>query len=133
MLKKILSMTIVMLVMNWAIAPSVFASDTPEKEAKFAEKVKAEISKIGSGPDAKVRVKLKDGTKLEGYVSEIKADSFTVVDKKSGNATSVPYPNVKQVKGNNLSDGVVIALVFVALIGVTIIGAVVKSRKKTTF
>ena len=133
MLKKILSMTIAIFVVNMAMVPFVFASDNAEKEAKFTEKVKAEISKIGSGSDAKVRVKLKDGTKLEGYVSEIKADSFTVVDKKSGNATSVPYPNVKQVKGNNLSDGVVIALVFAALIGVTIIGAVVKSRKKTTF
>ena len=83
MLKKILSMTIAIFVVNLAMIPFVFASDNAEKEAKFAEKVKAEISKIGSGSDAKVRVKLKDGTKLEGYVSEIKADSFTVVDKKA--------------------------------------------------
>ena len=133
MLKKILSMTIVMLVMNLAIAPVAFASDNAEKEAKFAEKVKTEIAKLGTGTDAKVKVKLKDGTKLEGYVSEIKADSFTVVDKKSGNATPIPYPSVKHVKGSNLSGNVIIVLVFAALIGVTIIRAVVKSRKKTTF
>ena len=116
MLKKILSLTIVMLVVNIAMMPSAFAKDITEKEAKFAEKVKTEISKLGVGRDAKVKVKLKDGTKLEGYVSEIKEDSFTVVNTKNGNATSVPYPSAKQVKGNNLSSGVIIAIGLVVVI-----------------
>ena len=45
MLKRVL--TIVMLVVNLALVPFTFASDTVEKEAKFAEKVKNEITKLG--------------------------------------------------------------------------------------
>ena len=121
MLKKILSMAIVMLVVNLAMVPFVFASDNPEKEAKFAEKVKTEITKLGTGTDAKVKVKLKDGTKLEGYISEIKGDGFIVMDKKSGNAMPVSYPSVKQVKGNNLSTGVIVAIGFAAFFVVLIL------------
>jgi len=80
MLKKIFLMTIVTLVVNLAIVPFAFASDKAEKEAKFAEKVKAEITKLGVGMDARIKVKLKDGTKLKGYVSEIKDSEFVVTD-----------------------------------------------------
>ena len=121
MLKKILSMTIVMLVVNLALVPFAFASDNPEKEAKFAEKVKTEITKLGTGTDAKVKVKLKDGTKLEGYVLEIKDVGFTVMDKKTGNSVPVSYPSVKQVKGNNLSSGVIVAIGFAAFFVVIIL------------
>ncbi len=113
MLKKILSLTVLVLVMNFAIAPSVFAKN---KESEFAEKVKTEISKLGTGQDAKIKVKLKDGTKIKGYVSEISESQFTVINAKTGQATQVPYPQVKQVKGNNLSGGVVIAIAVVAAV-----------------
>ena len=116
MLKKVFLMSIVMLVFNLAVAPFALASDNPEKEAKFAEKVKTEIAKLGIGTDAKVQIKLKDGTKLKGYVSEIKDNEFVVTDLKTGAAMPVPYPNVKQVKGNNLSSGVIIAIGVIVVI-----------------
>ena len=121
MLKKVFLMSIVMLVVNLAVAPFALASDNPEKEAKFAEKVKTEITKLGTGTDAKVRIKLKDGTKLDGYVSEINDGSFTVIDKKSGNTVPGSYPSVKQVKGNNLSSGVIVAIGFAAFFVVIIL------------
>ena len=71
-------MTIFALVLNLAIAPSAFASGNPEKEAKFAEKVKTNIAKLGTGPEAKVEIKLKDGTKIKGYVTEASVDKFVV-------------------------------------------------------
>ena len=43
-------------------------------------------------------------------MSEIKDNSFVVVDEKTGGATEIPYSNVKQVKGKNLSTGVKIAI-----------------------
>lgn len=130
MLKRILLMTLLVLITNLAVTPYTFASDNLEKEARFAEKVKTEIAKLGVGTDARIKVKLKDGTKLKGYISEINEDSFTVKDTKNGNATSVPYSNAKQVKGNNLSDGVVIAIAFAALFGVLIVTYIVKTRNK---
>ncbi|MGI8469820.1 MAG: hypothetical protein ACR2N3_15375 [Pyrinomonadaceae bacterium] len=60
MLKKTLSMLLAILLVNLAVTPSVFANNNPEKDARFAAKVKTEIAKLGVGTDAKVEVKLKD-------------------------------------------------------------------------
>lgn len=110
MFKKYLTLILAILVINLSLGATVFADTKEDKAAKFADKVKANIIKLGTGKDAKVQVKLKDGTKLKGYVSQISDDKFVVVDEKTGNATEVPYPNAKQVKGNNLSTGAKIAI-----------------------
>ncbi|MGH9949116.1 MAG: hypothetical protein ACRD6X_18245 [Pyrinomonadaceae bacterium] len=125
MLKRVFLTAIVMIVINLVIAPVAFANDKREKELKFAENVKSEIIKLGTGTDAKVKVKLKNGTKFEGYVSAITDDSFTVVDKVTGDSTSIPYPSVKQIKGNNLSSGVIIAIGFAVFL---IVLAILVSR-----
>lgn len=116
MLKKIATMTMFALLLNLAIAPSAFVSGNTKKEVKLAEKVKTDIAKLGTGPDANVKLKLKDGTKIQGYVKEIGDDKFVVMDSKTGQTIPVLYLKVKQVRGNNLSKGVIIAIGFGALI-----------------
>ncbi|HJP92554.1 MAG TPA: hypothetical protein VJ875_11400 [Pyrinomonadaceae bacterium] len=101
---------LVALLLNITCPSRVLAANSPEKEARFAQKIKAEIAKLGSGPDARVDLKLRDKTKLKGYISEVGDQSFAVVDAKTGSATTVTYPQVKQVKGNNLSTGAKIAI-----------------------
>lgn len=86
-----------------ATAP-VSAKSAAEKQRRFTEKLKPGISKLGVGPAARVEVKLLDKTKLSGYISEVNDDSFVVTDSH-GTSTVVAYPNVSQVKGNNLSTG----------------------------
>ena len=109
------SMLLIVLVMNLAVV-TAFAETTEEKAAKLAEKVKANITKLGIGKDARIEVKLKDGTKLKGYVSQINENSFVIVNEMTGTTTEVPYPQAKQVKGNNLSTGVKIVIVVVIII-----------------
>lgn len=109
MLKKIISVLLIGLVMNLAVV-GAFAETKEEKEAKSAEKVKTQVAKLGTGKDARIQVKLKDGTKLKGYVREIKENSFLVMNENTGEPTEVPYPKIKQVKGNNLATGVKIAI-----------------------
>lgn len=84
---------------------SVSANTTLEEQTRFAEKVKTGIVKLGVGPDARIEVKLRDKTKLSGYISEVNESSFVVTNAKTGASTVVAYPDVKQVKGNNLSTG----------------------------
>jgi hypothetical protein len=88
----------------------VYADSKAEKEARFAEKVKEGIGKLGTGAAARVEVKLRDQRKLKGYIGEAGEDSFSVVDDKTGAATRVAYPQVQKVKGNNLSTGAKIAI-----------------------
>src|SRR5581483_1132452 len=84
------------------------AASRAEKQAAFAEKIKAGIAKLGVGTDARVEVRLRDNTKLKGYVSEISGDNFVVTDLKNGKAARVAYPDVRGGKGNNMSTGAVI-------------------------
>ena len=75
------------------------------EEARLVEKARASIVKMGVGKDARVEVKLRDKTKLKGYVSDATEDSFTVTDSKTGASRTVFYTDVTQVskQGNGLS------------------------------
>jgi len=108
MLKKVCSVILSALLLQAAAVPA-FAGTKAEKETKRAEKVRTQIAKLGTGKDALIRVELRDKTKLEGYVSEAGAESF-IVTNKAGVATTVAYPQVGKVKGNNLSTGTKIAI-----------------------
>lgn len=102
------------LLMQIGFVQPVAAGTNAEKEAKFAEKVKDNITKLGTGTEAKVRLKLKDKTKLKGYISEAGTDTFTVIEAKNGAATVVAYSQVKQAKGRNNLTGKQIAIIAVA-------------------
>jgi len=114
MVRKTLSALLAVLVINLGILAT--GSDNKDKEAKFTEKVKTEITKLGTGTDAKIKLKLKDGTKLKGYVSDANAEQFTVTNAKTGVSTPVSYAQVQTAKGNNLSKGVIIGLGVLAFI-----------------
>lgn len=117
MLKKICSAILATLLLQAAAAPA-FAKTNAERDARRAEKVRTQLSKLGTGKDARIRVELRDRTKLEGYVSAADADTFSVTDGE-GNTTHVPYQQLKKAQGNNLSTGAKIA------IGVGIAAAIV--------
>ena len=108
MLKKICSAGLAALLLQAAAVPA-FAGNAAEREARRAEKVRAQLAKLGTGPDARVKLELRDKTKLEGFVSEVSADGF-VVTAADGKTTTVAYPQVRKAHGNNLSTGAKIAI-----------------------
>ena len=110
MLKKVLSLVLVGFVFSVAGVRLTYAGSNAEKDARFTEKVKEGIRKLGTGADARIEVKLRDKTKLKGYVSEAGEDSFVIVDEKTNTVSRVTYPQVQRVKGNNLSTAVEIAI-----------------------
>jgi hypothetical protein len=63
-----------------------------------AARARVKIEKVGEGPNARVDVKLLDGTKLKGYISAKDQDSFTVTDRKTGASSVVRYAEVSEVK-----------------------------------
>jgi hypothetical protein len=110
MYRRILAVMLVALLVNLVALRATYAATEAEKQARFAGKIKAAVLKLGTGEAARVRVRLRDKTKLEGYVSSAGEDSFAVTDAKTGATTTVPYPQVKGVQGNNLSTGAKIAI-----------------------
>jgi preprotein translocase subunit SecF len=107
------------LVLNLAFLHSTASANSTEQQ--FAARVKTEIAKLGTGRDARVKVKLKDKTKAAGYVSEISEDSFTFVNEKNDSVTKIQYQQVKQEKGNNLSKGATIAITIGVLVAIGIL------------
>jgi hypothetical protein len=110
MFKKLLSLSLVALLINLAAVMPAYAASKEEKQARFAEKVKASVLKFGTGEAARVKIKLRDKTKLAGYISAADGEGFTVIDSKTGMATTIAYPQVKSVQGNNLSTRAKIAI-----------------------
>lgn len=108
---RCLSLITIGLMLNLSLFGATSGATTKEEKRRaLAEKVKLNIAKLGAGRDARVEVKLKDGTKLKGFISEIKEDYFVVTCADTGQSTTVAYSQTKQVKGNNLSTGVKIAI-----------------------
>ena len=120
-MKKLLTMIVAGLVLTAVSVRPVAASSNAEKEVRFAGKVKTGIEKVGSGRDARVEIKLRDKTRLKGYVSEIGDNEFVVTDAKTGASNKVAYANVAQIKGNNLSTGAKIAIGIGIGAGITIL------------
>jgi hypothetical protein len=110
MTKRLLTLALAGLLLNLLTFAPVRAETKQEKDARRAEKVKQAVRKLGTGEKARIKLKLKDETKVRGYVSEIGEESFQVTDAKSGAATSVAYAQVKQVEGRNLSTGAKVAI-----------------------
>jgi hypothetical protein len=122
MFKQVLSLVLVGFLLSVAGVGLAYAGSKEEKEARLAAKVKEGIRKLGTGPDARVEIKLRDKTKLIGYVSEAAEDSFVIVDDKTSATSRVTYPQVRQVKGNNLSTAAEIAIgVGVVLLPIAIV------------
>lgn len=110
MLRKSLAMFLAVTLFPTAFALQSASAATNAREDRLAEKMRTGIYKLGVGKDARVEVKLRDKAMLTGYVSAAGEDSFVVTDPETGAAITVAYPDVAQVKGNNLSKGAKIAI-----------------------
>ena len=126
MSKRLVSLCVAALLLHAAdvLTPPALARATQGEQK--AAKVKAEVARRGTGEKARVVVKLQDGSKLKGYVSQAGNDSFKLTDSRSGQTRTLSYSDVAQVRkpgglplGAKLGIGVgalvgVLALVYVA-------------------
>lgn len=120
MLKKVLSVSLVAWLFGFVALMPAEARVDPS-EASHAARVREAVSRLGTGESARVEVRLRDKTKLKGYVGEASDAGFTVVNTKTGAATHVAYPQVQKVKGHNLSTGAKIAIGLGAAVAVLVI------------
>ena len=94
MLKKYSVFLLIGLIINLTFCGFVFAQDT---ETRAAEKAKVKVAKLGIGGKL-IEVKFNDKTKIKGYITEIKEDSFVLVSKKNGASTNISYDKVKNIQ-----------------------------------
>ncbi|MEK7724891.1 MAG: hypothetical protein AAB336_11110 [Acidobacteriota bacterium] len=103
-MKKIVSFMLIGLILNSVFyvssANGATVPNDSSKEAKMTTKLKMELNKIGIGNESKVEVKLNDGTKVSGYLSEINDDDFVVV-AKNDDSKRIRYDTVRKAKGRH--------------------------------
>ena len=96
----------------WLLATVVINSQLMLARAKGVttpEQAKAEVFKRGTGEKAKVKVKLRDGSEVRGYISKANEDSFELRDK-SGKSVTIAYADVISVRKLGLSKGAKIGI-----------------------
>jgi hypothetical protein len=122
MFRKNLSLFLIgSLLLSFSAAPARQERTKEEKEAALVAKVKASVAKLGAGKDTKIFVKLRDNTKLNGYVRRIEEDAFVVANAKTGAETRVAYSDVRYARGKNLSTGALIAITVGIGVGATLL------------
>ena len=96
-------------------------------DAPATEQIRTKVQKIGVGGNARVEVKLRDNTKLKGYISDADQDSFTVVDSMTGSRNSLAYSDTSSVKkaGSGIS-GKTWAILGAAAVGAVVTWIIVK-------
>jgi hypothetical protein len=105
MLSRHLSLALVLSLMCMAGAEPASAQSAPGGNPRLAEEVKQNIPRLGLGREARIMVMLRDNRKLAGYVSQVGADSFTLINEGTGAPTAVLYTQVQRISGGNRSTG----------------------------
>jgi hypothetical protein len=128
-MKRAIAIFLAAILVSFACPLPADARARSEGEQQAAARIKIAISKLGTGPTAYVELKLTDGTKLKGYVDEASEKHFVVINAESGESKTVPYGQVKHVKGNNLSTGAKVAIG--VGVGLAVVLLILKDRIKS--
>ena len=105
MIKKCLSVVLLGLMLLSTNLYSINAQTNNSDNVANAEKIKANVTKRGTGEKARVNVKMLDGTKVKGFINQAGDDSFTLTDSKTKQTKTLAYSDVAQVKEAGLSKG----------------------------
>lgn len=124
MSRKYLSLMLAFVFCCTTSGVSVLAKGKTIVKLPEVEKIRQKVLKRGTGERARASVKLLDGTKLKGYISEAGAEEFTLVrtDEKIGVPVRVNYRDVAEFKahGKGMSTTSKVLLGTGIAVGVTV-------------
>ena len=122
MTKRILScLTALVVVCVFSIQTSA-QQPTQTGRDKHAEKIRKYVKTLKRWDVGDpVTVKLNDGAKVKGHVTEVADDYFVVTDRKTGQSTSINYSSVKDIRegmGTRTKIGIIFGGAILALVGI---------------
>jgi uncharacterized protein (DUF58 family) len=94
---KIMVTLVLIYALVFTAAP-VLAATRAEAQAQSTEQVKAKVAQLGTGQKARATVRLKNGTKLKGYIEQSGEQEFVLRDKETGSSVRVLYTDVEKVE-----------------------------------
>src|SRR5580765_8433328 len=105
MVKKSLTLTLAVLVLNVFFGTIAFAQTQDNKDAQHERDVQIFVNRFGTDNRFPVVVNLKNDKKsVRGYISEIKDDTFVVTNRKKNTSTTIEYRNVKRIVKDTSHD-----------------------------
>lgn len=129
MLKTNLSL-LVAVVLLLATIPQSTVAKQKDNQVPTVEAVQSKVARLGTGAKAKATIKLKNGTKVKGYVAQVSDEDFVMRDRKTDAPTTIRYADVLKVEDNkghstarNIAIGVAVGVgAVLAVIGIIIAG-----------
>ncbi|MDQ3472478.1 MAG: hypothetical protein M3447_01950 [Acidobacteriota bacterium] len=126
-MKTLLSLLIAVVLVSSTVFHPVLASER-KSQVPTVEAVKSKIARQGIGAKAKVTIRLKNGTKVKGYVAQAGEEDFVIRNRKTDAPTTIRYADVLKVEENrghstarNIAIGVAVGVgAVLAVIGILI-------------
>ncbi len=133
--KRMLALLLVILLSNVA-AGAPYAAQTGNQSPTIAERTRrcaVRLSTQGRRRNQRIGVRLRDGSRLRGYVGLAEDSHFTIINSRSGQATSVPYEEVTDLRcgpsfSGELAKGAIV--LGVAIGGLMLLGLYVVSQTR---
>ena len=122
MVKRIICGLLTLAVATVLANPCLAQQQSPTPADKHAQNIRKYVKSLKRWDVGDpVTVKLYDGTKIKGRVTEITDDYFVITDRKTSQSTSIEYARVKDVSegiGTRTKIGLVFAGVVLAFVGI---------------
>lgn len=119
MIKKYLSFALCCLLLIASNSSFISAQTKTANDASSIVKIKAIVV---NRENKRVKVKMLDGTKLKGEVTQAGEDSFKLTDAKTGQSRSIAYRDISKVERSGISNTDIIALGIVIGAAAVVIG-----------
>ena len=103
------TLTTLFLAMAIAVCP---LGSTARAQQQFDQtaKVKAEVVKRLNKKEEHVKVRLRNGTEVRGYITQTSDNGFTLSNEKTKTGTEIAYADVQRVEGRGMSKTKKIAI-----------------------
>ena len=118
MLKRYLAIMFAVVMISGFNSSFVFAQTQAQTNT---ENVKAEVVRRGVNEKKRVRVKMRNDTKIKGYISQIGDDSFTLINSKTKQPMTIAYADAAKIESGGLAGGARVGIIAGAVAGVTAI------------
>jgi hypothetical protein len=98
MFRKYFTCFLMILLLNLQLFGQTKIDKKAEKEAVRVAQLKAAMNSVGLGDTSPAELKLKNGGKVVGYISEMKEDSIVFAETALARTTNISYAEITSVK-----------------------------------
>lgn len=112
MMRKCSALILIGLLIHLVPGEQAVAHASTKQQVPTVDRIKEKIAKLGVGRKARVRIKLRNGKTIKGYIDSVGQDDFRLTERDTSQTTTVAYGDVVEVKKpGGLSKGTKIAIV----------------------